>query len=138
MKEPDNTLRYERPGNCETIRRAYLAAQGRWTGCDWDTDFGPSHLNLRGRFARQAQILANALAGAESQVWRDAQRWLEAVERDACDAEAAAARAVALAVSGDFAAADEAAYRACEIERKYPHPPVWHALLESIRQARAH
>jgi len=130
------TARLESSNVIDEIRQGYLAGQNRWVGCDWATDFGPRHLNLSGIRARQAGLLGCALAGAEAQAWFEAKYWLESVERDAADAALAASEALILVSHGDFLRAEESAGRACAIESKHPHRPVWADLLKAVQSAR--
>jgi len=80
--------------------------------------------------------VANATAGDESKVWREAVRWLESVERDASQAEAEALIALNLATAGQLVEAENRARQACELECKYGPARVWQDLLEAIQQAR--
>jgi len=123
--------------SAEWVQEAVRQGHGRWIGCDWDTQFGPFGLNLRGISARQARLVANATAGAESQAWREAECWLGRVESDAHDAEAAAAEAVFHAINGEWAEAEHDAARTHEIEMSYPRSFVWLNLLATIRRIRA-
>jgi hypothetical protein len=137
MHDPEwFTVRLQSEASDDPIRRAFSAGAGRWVGCDWDTDFGPRHLNLRGIRARQAALLAHALAGAEAQAWFEAEDWLQQVERDASDAEVAADQAFMFAASNDHSKAESAALRACEIAAKYSRGEVWQPLLDAIRTAK--
>ena len=116
----------------ERLQRAFHAGQSQWVGCDWDTDFGPRRLNLRGLTSRQARLLANAMAGEESQTWHDASRWLTQVEADARIAETAARSAIAHALNNDWCDAERDAMKAIKIESSYPRPSVWQELFDAI------
>ena len=111
--------------------RAYLEAVDAWKGCDWDTFFGPLHLNLNRLTARQTRILADATSGEESNCWDEASHWLEGIERDAKAARNYASAATGLLTSNVTAALEriENAYR---LESKYREPNVWKSLRDLI------
>lgn len=121
----------------DAIRMAYECDQGKWTGCNWRTSFGPRELNLSGIRCRQARILANATSGDESKAWREAADWLDRVERDAAEAEADALCAVNFAAAGLFDEAEVHALRACDLGRKYDRLIVWNELHQAIQLARS-
>ena len=113
------------------VARAYLEAVGAWRGCDWETSFGPRHLNLNNLTARQTRILADATSGEESNCWDEATRWLEAVERDSKAARNYAAAATGLLTSNVTAALDRIE-NAIRLESKYREPTVWKQLRDLI------
>jgi hypothetical protein len=114
------------------IKQAFHSGAGRWTGCDWPTQFGLMGLDLCGLTARQARLMAGATAGAESADWRAAATWLAEVEADARQAEDAARRAAQLAAEGRLAEAAEQALAACELEGRYRPAVVWRPLHDAI------
>jgi hypothetical protein len=67
----------------DLLDEALQSAATAWTGCDWDTEFGPHKANLRGLCSRQARLAAQATRGEESARWREVCQFLEAVEQDA-------------------------------------------------------
>jgi hypothetical protein len=117
------------------IEWTYRQATGRWTGCDWMTDFGPAHLNLQGLAAFHAMLLARATAGSEQTSWKAAVGWLQEIEQQARLAEEAAQQAVAQANAGDLRTALAWAQRACAIEAKYHEPLIWRPLRDAIATA---
>lgn len=112
----------------------YLAAKNRWKGCDWTTKFGRLELELRGMFAKQARLLADATSGEEAKAWTEATRWLEQVEQDACAAQAAAATAVELIEKRDFAAGLAKIEEAYRLESRYRQSVIWKPLREHIAE----
>jgi hypothetical protein len=125
----------------DEIMRAFEAAAGKWTGCDWPTAFGPDELNLEGWTAAAADTRAVEAAGpGERQVWQDAAVWLEEVERRAVESEEHAALAVETAAAGDWRQALNHALRAWALEfatgRPFRRQPAnWQALYELIEAA---
>jgi prophage DNA circulation protein len=117
----------------QTFGSVYDRLADRWVGCDWPTDFGTRHLDLRGVTARQAALLARATSGQESDQWQDAARWLTKVEADAEAARQAARAASQEALAGQYGRALEHAQRACELEQAYHRRVVWQPLVDAIR-----
>ena len=118
----------------QTFSAIYDELEGRWTGCDWTTDFGPNHLDLRDVTARQASLLARATSGQESDQWQEAARWLTEVEADAQSARQAAQTAVQEAAAGHLPSALTHAQRACDLEQAHHPRPVWQPLVDAIRE----
>jgi len=116
----------------DKIEQAYQHAVGKWSGCDWRTEFGQGRLNLRGMKSPQAALMAGATAGNEAENWRAAVAWLSRVEREAQEAEAQARRAVLLALSDKLQEALDHARRACAIEAKYHTELVWWPLQDVL------
>ena len=119
----------------DKVAPALAAASGKWTGCDWPTQFGPSRLDLRGVRSSQAILMATATAGSEASDWRNAVTWLKCVEQDARQAESEAQTAVHLARSGKLRDALQCADRACAIEAHYRTPHTWRPLRDAIEAA---
>jgi len=117
------------------IAAALAASSGAWTGCDWPTQFGRNHLNLKGLRSSQALLMERATSGSEGADWRDAVAWLRRVEQDARQAESEARVAVRLAGCGRLLEALECAKRACAIEARYRKPPTWESLKDVIEAA---
>jgi hypothetical protein len=119
----------------EAIEREYRQAAGKWTGCDWPTEFGKTGLNLNGLKALQALLLARATSGSERADWHAAVAWLTGIEQDAQEAESKAGQAMALARSGQLQEALAHAQRACAVEAKHHRRLVWQPLREAIEAA---
>jgi hypothetical protein len=117
------------------IERAFHQSAGKWTGCDWPTQFGKSGLNLYGLKAKQAALLARATSGLESADWRAAVEWLDQVERDAQAAQVMAGEALTCARNGNAAGALFHAQNACDLEAKYHKQSVWTPLRMAIAAA---
>ncbi len=117
-----------------TFSAIYEQLEGRWTGCDWVTDFGPGHLDLRGVTARQAALLARATSGQESSQWQEATRWLTQVENDVEAARKAAWAAWQEAEAGQWQSALDHARQACELELAYHPCAVWQPLADAIQE----
>jgi len=117
------------------ITAALQLGLGKWTGCHWPTQFGESKLNLQGLLSRQAALMARASTGREAEEWRNAVQWLEAVERDAREAEAEATTAATLASQGAFEQALEHVERACALEAHYNDGAGWAPLRNLIAAA---
>ena len=117
--------------HCRNAAESYLKGAKAWRGCDWETSFGPRHLNLNSLTARQTRILADATSGDESNCWDEATRWLEAIERDAKAARNYAAAATGLLTSNVTAALD-LIENASRLESKYREPTVWKPLRDLI------
>ena len=117
------------------IAPVLTAASGKWTGCDWPTQFGQSHLDLEGLRPSQAILMARATAGSEAADWRDAVIWLRRVEQDAHQAESEAQTAVRLARNGKLRDALQCADRACAIEARYRRSLTWRPLRDAIEAA---
>jgi hypothetical protein len=116
--------------------RLYQQASGKWTGCDWRTDFGRSGLNLEGIQSSQATLLAVATAGSESRDWYSAVLWLREVEQVTWEADQEARKATELARLGQLEEALHHAERACELERRYHTRLIWQPLRDAILDAR--
>jgi hypothetical protein len=116
----------------EEIDRAYRQGIGKWTGCDWQTEFGKTGLNLKGLKASQALLLARATSGSERADWRAAVAWLARIEQHTKEAEEEARQAVTLAKAGKLPEALACAQRACAVEAKYHNQLVWQPLREVI------
>jgi hypothetical protein len=119
----------------EDIAARYRQGAGKWTGCDWPTDFGSAHLDLAELKAFHALLLARATGGQEAADWQAASQWLTRVEQEAQEAETEAGIALALASTGQLPEALFHARQACAIESKYHHPPIWQPLCEALEQA---
>ena len=119
-------------GLLDAAERAYAAARGAWTGCDWPTSFGQTGLDLNGMTSHQALLMSRATAGEEASDWREAVHWLRLVESDAEGAEESARWAVEHAARGDLAAAVREARTACDLEARYHPQPVWTDLREAL------
>lgn len=109
-------------------------ARGRWRGCDWTTNFGRFGFNLKGIRSRQAQVLADATCGNESDCWMEAYRWLSQVERDARAAESAAQSAVKHVQAHDLESALSCIQYAEAMESKYRQACVWSPMTSMITQ----
>ncbi len=112
----------------------YERIKGRWTGCDWPTQFGSAKLNLAGIAARQAVLLARATSGQESADWQEAAHWLTTVEADAESARQAAQNALQAASAGRLPEALAFAEQAVQLEELYHHDGCWQELRDTIRQ----
>ncbi|WP_146461524.1 hypothetical protein [Rubripirellula tenax] len=110
----------------------YQANENEWTGCHWQTEFGPRHLNLSRVRSHQARWMAEATSGEESNDWEEATRFLTQVETDSQTARCAAKRAVAMAKSGEFCTAMAEAQIAVDLEKQYPKTSHWKKLLDAI------
>jgi hypothetical protein len=119
----------------EAINAAYRQGAGKWTGCDWPTDFGAAHLDLAQLTATQALLMARATAGQESADWQGASQWLSRVEQDALEAETAAGMAWALAANGHYHEALFHAHKAWTIEKRNNKDPVWAPLCRALELA---
>lgn len=117
------------------IDEAYHAASRQWQGCDFNTEFGNSKINLKDLRSSQALLLARATSGKERMDWHAAVTWLEAVEEDAHHADAEARRAVDLAHSGLLGEASQHAQAACELEAKYHDRLLWRPFQQLIELA---
>jgi hypothetical protein len=113
-----------------------MLASQQWSGCDWETEFGPRGLNLRGTRSRQALLVAKATRGDEAQQWKEAAKWLAKVESDAEAAREFASRAAQAAASGDLAAASRHLAEAACLESHYPLPPHYKRCLDQCDAAR--
>jgi len=122
----------------DSIRRAYEGATGTWKGCDWPTRFGESKLDLNGYSPELARAkVATAATEAEIEDWGKAASWLADVEREAHEAETAAAQTVAAAERGQWQKALGHAERAWAAEFGTGRP-VWHefpATWQKLREA---
>jgi hypothetical protein len=126
----------------EAIRRAYEEAAGKWTGCDWTTRFGNNDLDLKDWSSAEAESMAvESRDSEEVEDWTAAAQWLAQVERNARQAEAQAALAVAAANAAEWDEALEHARHALLLEFAsgrplWNHSPLtWQALWNAIRDA---
>jgi len=119
------------------IAAKYRQGVGKWTGCDWQTDFGPAHLDLAELKASQALLLARATGGKEAAVWQAASQWLSRVEQEAQEAEAEAGISMTLASTGQLREALVHAQQACAIETRYHSQPVWQPFCQELEQVLA-
>jgi hypothetical protein len=118
------------------IRRVYAEATGTWKGCDWPTRFGESKLDLNGYSAEMARAkVATAATETEVEDWGKAATWLADVEREAKEAETAAAQAVAAAERGLWQKALGHAERAWAVEFGTGRP-IWHRFPGTWQQLR--
>jgi hypothetical protein len=110
----------------DKIRRVYAEGTGTWKGCDWPTRFGKLKLDLNGCSAEMARTkVAMAATETESEEWAKAASWLADIEREAHDAETAAAQAIAAAERGQWQKALAHAERAWAAEVGTGRP-IWH------------
>lgn len=130
-----NATSAENDSRLATIEAAMAAASGRWTGCDWPTQFAGSQLNLHGLRPSQALLMARATAGSEAVDWRAAAAWLEQLEDDAHQAESEAHTAACLARGGRLPESLVWARRACALEARYRQPLTWQPLRDAIEAA---
>jgi hypothetical protein len=112
----------------------FRAAENRWGGCDWDTQWGSNKLNLKGLTARRTRLMANAISGVEAKAWSDAGDWLAQIEMAAAEAKSLAAQAVQQCQNANWAQALQLMEAACAIESKYHSTLVWQSLREAIQQ----
>ncbi len=117
----------------DEISAALRIAHSGWIGCDWDTEFGPERANLRGLSSRQARLAAEATRGSESQFWREAQQYLDQIERDRGAAANYASEAVDFWRLGNKVAAMERLESAINLEATYRSPVVYSKLREVLR-----
>jgi hypothetical protein len=123
--------------NRKDIQALIDVSTNQWRGCDWDTSFGKSRLNLRGMRPHQTRMLAEATSGDESKDWDAATYWLLKVEQDAKDANNLAILSVSLFQSGKFLEAASGIERALQLESRYREPIAWvdlHELLAAASQ----
>jgi hypothetical protein len=106
---------HDRPDMAE-VTRLYEEAAGTWGSCDWPTSFGSAGLNLEGWTADEAEARAVEAGPHDRQVWEEAARWLEEVERRAHEAEAEAVLALESAGAGRWQEAAKHAARAWSLE----------------------
>jgi len=122
----------------QQLTARYKQGAGQWTGCDWQTDFGPAHLDLAELKASQVLLLARATSGKEAADWQAAAHWLSRIELAAQEAETEAGIALALATTGQLREALIHAQRACAIETRYhPSQPVWQPFSQALEQVLA-
>lgn len=121
---------------------AYEQSVGKWTGCDWPTQFGHNDLDLNGWTAAEAESMAIESRNTEEvEDWTTAAQWLAQVEQNATQAESQAALAVVAANAGEWGEALEHARRAVLLEfaagRPLWHrtPLVWQPLFNAIKDA---
>jgi hypothetical protein len=120
----------------DNIRRVYAEATGRWKGCDWPTRFGQSKLDLNGYSAEMARAkVATATTESEIEDWGKAASWLADIEREAQEAETAAAQAVAAAERAQWYKALGHAERAWAVELGTGRP-IWHRFPAAWQQLR--
>jgi hypothetical protein len=122
------------------VARVYEEAAGTWTGCDWTTRFGNNDLDLNGWMAEEAESMAvESTDPDEVEDWTAAAAWLAQIEKNAEQAEAQAALAVAAAHAGEWGEALEHARRALLLEFAsgrplWNHAPLtWQRLWNAIR-----
>ncbi len=118
----------------EEITAQYRQGVGKWTGCDWQTDFGPTHLDLAELKASQALLLARATGGNEAADWKAASRWLTRIEQEAQEAESEAGIALALASTGQLPEALFHAQQACAIETQYHSQLIWQPFRKALER----
>jgi hypothetical protein len=94
--------------------------------------FGKRAVDLNGMKAAQANIMARATSGPESADWRAAAKRLAQVERDAAEAEQAAAQAVVQAEQQNWKDALALAQRACSLEYHHHDQATWQPLFDAI------
>ncbi len=116
----------------DELAAKYQRGAGKWSGCDWPTDFGPSHLDLAELKASQALLLARATGGKEAADWQLASRWLSRIEQEAQEAEVEAGIALALASTGQFREALGHARHAFALETRYHSKPVWQPFCQAL------
>ena len=104
------------------LAEALQAAQAGWSGCDWETEFGTTRVNLRGLRSHQARLAAQATRGAEASCWQEACRYLETVERDASRAAELARCCIEKWMLGDIEAARRLLDEAIALEARYRRP----------------
>ena len=116
------------------LSTALQLAQSAWTGCDWDTDFGARRANLRGLSSRQARLAAEATRGTESEFWREASQYLDAIERDAATAASLASEAVVFWQLGNSTEALERLEGAIALESRYRRSSAYAAVREKMTE----
>lgn len=121
----------------DEIQQSYSQAIGKWTGCDWPTEFGQTRINLDGITAQQALLMAGATSGLEADDWLHAFDWLSQIERKAKAAQDFANRAVDLAADGKAVGAIIHVQKACMIEGEYHERLIWQPLREAIESSQA-
>jgi hypothetical protein len=131
----------EQPGEGATVAEAYEAASGRWSGCDWPTEFGLTGLNLENETPQAARARAEELAGSPAgKDWAAASQWLGCVERYAAQAEARAAAAIKAAAAGEWGEALDNAEWAWSLEfitgRPFRRagPLTWQAFRDAMKK----
>lgn len=122
----------------DVLKEALKSAQAAWTGCDWDTEFGPDRENLRGLCCRQARLAAQATRGDESDHWREVSRFLDAVEQDARMAAESASAAVEVWILGNVTEALRRLDSAIALEARYREPVAYLRLRSLMRQSESH
>jgi hypothetical protein len=118
----------------DDIAATYRQGAGKWTGCDWQTDFGTHHLDLAQLTSSQVLLMARATAGQEAMDWQLASHWLNRVEQEAREAETAAGIAWGLAASGNYGEALIYAQQARDIEIRYHNDLVWQPFCQALEQ----
>lgn len=104
----------------DALKESIRLANEAWTGCCWETEFGPKKLNLNGLQMRQALIAAKATRGNEAECWHDAATWLAQVEADARSAADHTSRAFESAQAGDWTTAIKLVDQATDLASRYP------------------
>jgi hypothetical protein len=122
-------------GRVGEILGLFARSSGEWVGCDWPTVFGTNQLNLQNMSTSQAVLMARGTAGAESEAWWEASRWLKLVEKDADQAESEARIAVGLFEAGSWEEALIHVHNACEIEARHHRQLVWQPLHDAVERA---
>lgn len=127
--------------NLEAIRKVYDEVAGTWTGCDWQTAFGDSELDLNGLTSVEAtENAATFTPTRRADDWVAAAQWLTSVEQKADEAAIQGALALAAANAGCGCEALEHAQRAWALEREAGRPsprseaPSWQQLFQVIQQ----
>ena len=121
----------------EEIADKHRQCVGKWTGCDWPTDFGTAHLDLADLKASQVLLLARATAGKEATDWQEAAKWLGQIEQESQVAETEAGIALSLASTGQLREALFHARQACAIEKRYHSQPLWQPFCSALEQGLA-
>ncbi len=113
------------------LAEALRVAQAAWSGCDWETEFGVSRINLCGLRSQQVRLAAQATRGAEASCWQEAFHYLETVEREARQAAELARRAIEKWNLGDRESARKFLDEAIALEAQY-RPPIAYANLSEV------
>ena len=116
----------------ESINAMVEAAASCWRGCEWNTSFGKTGLNLRGMRPNQTRMMAEATSGDEAKDWDAATYWLLNVERDARDAKKAALLSVSLFHAGNLLEAAKTLETVIQLESQYREPVAWVELYELV------
>ncbi len=116
----------------QTVTEAFEAAVGKWTTCDWATEFGCLNLNLKGLRSPQLERLAFATRGEESQEWRNAADWVRIVEDAAAKAQELATLAHEASLRNEHSHSRQLIQQACEIEAVWHRELIWQPLCQAI------